>query len=160
MKNSLGSHGSPSSLLVLLAGFLAGCSGAEPASYAPGLGEIMSATQMRHSKLWFAGQSENWALADYELDELEEGFAEAIEFHPQHKTCPQPLAVLVPQYSDVPVEALRSAIAAQNKAAFVTAHDMLTQDCNACHAVADFAFNVVTRPTANPFTNQDFVPKK
>jgi len=25
----------------------------------PGLGEIMAATQMRHLKLWYAGQAEN-----------------------------------------------------------------------------------------------------
>ncbi len=28
-----------------------------------GLGEIMSLQQMRHSKLWFAGQAKNWELA-------------------------------------------------------------------------------------------------
>ena len=49
---------------------------AEP--YVPGLGEIMSATQMRHLKLWYAGQAGNWPLAAYEVDELEEGFAAAL----------------------------------------------------------------------------------
>lgn len=31
----------------------------------PRLGEIMSVQQMRHIKLWFAGRSANWGLADY-----------------------------------------------------------------------------------------------
>ena len=51
-----------------------------PAGYAPGLGEIMTLTQMRHLKLWFAGDAKNWELADYELDELKEGFDDAIEY--------------------------------------------------------------------------------
>ena len=46
----------------------AGCSG----EYKPGLGELMTLNQMRHAKLWYAGQSENWPLAEYELDELQE----------------------------------------------------------------------------------------
>src|ERR1700692_621005 len=46
--------------------------------YAPGLGEIMTLTQMRHLKLWLAGAAKNWELADYELDELKEGFDDAI----------------------------------------------------------------------------------
>ncbi|PYR25901.1 MAG: hypothetical protein DMF98_10670, partial [Acidobacteria bacterium] len=43
-------------------------------AYVPGLGEMMSLQQMRHVKLWFAGQAENWDLAAYEVDELGEGF--------------------------------------------------------------------------------------
>src|SRR5690242_6266881 len=31
-----------------------------PEPYAPGLGEIMTLQQMRHVKLWFAGQAANW----------------------------------------------------------------------------------------------------
>jgi hypothetical protein len=42
--------------------------------YQPGLGEIMSLQQMRHIKLWFAGNAANWPLADYEIGELGEGF--------------------------------------------------------------------------------------
>jgi hypothetical protein len=35
---------------------------------------IMSLQQMRHPKLYFAGQAENWDLAAYEPDEIGEGF--------------------------------------------------------------------------------------
>src|ERR1700755_1322366 len=42
--------------------------------HGPGLGEIMSLQQMRHIKLWFAGNAANWRLADYEIGELGEGF--------------------------------------------------------------------------------------
>ena len=38
--------------------------------YNPGLGEFMTATQLRHAKLWFAGKDSNWDLAAYEIDEI------------------------------------------------------------------------------------------
>jgi hypothetical protein len=36
-----------------------------PDAYVPGLGEIMTLQQMRHVKLWFAGEAGNWDLATY-----------------------------------------------------------------------------------------------
>lgn len=125
-------------------------------AYAPGLGEIMSATQMRHLKLWYAGQTRNWPLASYEVDELEEGFADAVRFHPKHKHSPRPLTELVPEFTAGPIAALRAAIARQRQADFVSAYDALTQGCNACHVATEFSFNVVVRPAANPYSNQDF----
>jgi len=134
-----------------------GC--ARPASedgYVPGLGEIMAATQMRHLKLWWAGQAANWPLAGYEVDELEEGFADAVRFHPEHKQSPRPLTELVPTFTAGPIAALRTAIAAQDSTRFAAAYDALTAGCNDCHVAAEFSFNVVQRPTANPYSNQDF----
>jgi hypothetical protein len=131
---------------------------AEP--YVPGLGEIMSATQMRHLKLWYAGQAGNWPLAAYEVDELEEGFADAVRFHPQHKDSPEPLTKLIPEFTAGPVAALRKAIARESQPDFVAAYDSLTQGCNACHAAAQFSFNVVATPAANPYSNQNFQPRR
>jgi len=58
--------------------------GAQPAKepYAPGLGEFMAATQLRHAKLWFAGQAKNWDLAGYEVDEIKEGLEDAAKQFP------------------------------------------------------------------------------
>jgi hypothetical protein len=41
-------------------------------TYKPGLGEFMSDIQMHHTKLWFAGQAQNWKLADFEIHEIME----------------------------------------------------------------------------------------
>lgn len=131
-------------------------SSAVEAAFAPGLGEIMSATQMRHLKLWYAGQAENWLLASYEVDELEEGFADAVRFHPEHKQSPRPLTELIPTFTAGPIAAVRAAIAKEQRASFVAAYDSLTQGCNACHAATQFSFNVVTRPTGSPYGNQSF----
>jgi hypothetical protein len=35
-------------------------------AYTPGFGDLMSSIQVHHSKLWFAGKNQNWALAAYE----------------------------------------------------------------------------------------------
>ena len=45
-------------------------SGAE--QYLPRLGDIMNLVQVRHAKLWFAGQAKNWDLAGYELAQLKQ----------------------------------------------------------------------------------------
>src|ERR1700737_4195705 len=41
--------------------------------YVPRLGDLMSAIQLRHMKLWFAGKALNWELAAYELRQLDTG---------------------------------------------------------------------------------------
>jgi len=131
---------------------------AAPAGYVPGLGEFMSATQMRHSKLWFAGQAGNWALAAYELDEIKEGFGEITRFHPTHPGSPVPIREILPKLMRAPLARLQVAISSQNLEKFDEAFDSLTASCNACHQAEKFGFNVITRPSSNPYTNQDFSP--
>lgn len=123
--------------------------------YIPGLGEIMTVTSTRHAKLALAGQAQNWALAEYELEELKEGFADAKKFHPSHKQIKN-VAKLIVKTMDAPVGELEKAIRAKNVQQFNERFDQLTAACNACHQMTDFGFNVVVRPSSNPFVNQDF----
>jgi len=125
----------------------------------PELGEIMTLTQMRHAKLWYAGRAQNWALADYELDELEEGLDDVVRFHPTHKDAPLPLSQLVPKIMNQPVDELRRAIKAGDGKAFEVALAGLTKACNSCHQASHFGFNVVRQPEESSwFSNQDFAP--
>jgi hypothetical protein len=126
------------------------------AGYVIGLGEIMGLTQMRHAKLWFAGQAANWELVEYEMDELKEGFEDAVKYHPNHKAVPQPLTEMMPAFMDVPVAELDAAVKAKSVSQFTKAYDGLTASCNACHQASNFGFNVVIRPTVPPYSNQDF----
>lgn len=128
-------------------------------SYTPGLGEIMTLTQMRHAKLWLAGQAGNWPLASYEIDELEEGLHDAIVYHPTHKDSPLPIKDLIPTMTGAPIANLRAAVKSRDEEAFTRAFDALTRACDECHQAANFGFNVVIRPAGNPFTNQDFSPR-
>ncbi len=145
-----------SGALMLLAGF-SSCR-REPATpaFTPGLGEIMTLTQMRHAKLWLAGQAGNWPLATYELDELNEGMQDAATFHPTHKDAPLPIPALIDKMMKDPLLQLEKAIGAHDKSGFTQAFDALTEACNACHRATNFGFNVVTRPAANPYVNQTF----
>lgn len=116
----------------------------------------MSLTSMRHAKLWFAGQGRNWVLADYELEELREGFEDAVKFHPTHKDIKEPIAQLIAKTMDDSMSQLEKAIKAKNQDLFTQHFDSVTAGCNACHQVSEFGFNIVTRPTFNPFANQAF----
>jgi len=118
----------------------------------------MTLTQMRHTKLWFAGQAGNWALASYEMDELKEGLEDAVIFHPAHKDSPLPIPDLIDKIMTLPIRKLGEAVEAKDSKQFAAAFDDLTAACNQCHMAANFGFNVVTRPTANPYTNQNFQP--
>jgi len=81
-----------------------GTPAAAPEAYVPGLGEMMSLQQMRHAKLWFAGQAENWELAAYEIDELGEGFDDIVKFHPTHKDSPVAPRDAIPRMAAEPDE--------------------------------------------------------
>ncbi|PYR38899.1 MAG: hypothetical protein DMF90_01625 [Acidobacteria bacterium] len=129
-------------------------------AFTPGLGEIMTLTQMRHSKLWFAGQAGNWPLASYELDELNEGMEDAAKFHPTHKDASLPIPALIEKIMKEPIEGVEKAVAARDQAGFSEAFDKLTEGCNACHRATNFGFNTVTRPAANPYSNQAFEPAR
>src|SRR5436190_23130753 len=143
------------SSILLLA--LLGCNRQPPEpQFTPGLGEIMTLTQMRHVKLWFAGQSGNWPLASYELDELNEGLDDAATFHPTHKDAELPIPQLIDKIMKAPIGQLEEAVKAQDSARFDKAFDALTEGCNSCHQATKFGFNVVIRPTANPYANQRF----
>jgi hypothetical protein len=146
--------------LVLLVGLsvavAAGPAYAEANAYVPGLGEIMSLQQMRHAKLWLAGSRANWALADYELDELREGFEEARRQHPTHDGVP--IAAMIESLTPAPLEAIGKAIEAKNAADFAKAFDNLSAACNACHRAAKHGFIRIRRPSASAFGNQDFNP--
>ena len=131
-----------------------------PEAFVPGLGEIMSLQQMRHTKLWLAGQAGNWKLAEYEVEELGEGFDDVVRLHPTHKDSPVAPKDAIPQMVTAPLEDLRHAIEKQDAGAFTAAYDVLTKACNGCHEATNFGFNRVQRPTSNPYPNQVFEPTR
>ena len=135
--------------------------GSAPASapaqaYVPGFGEIMSFQQMRHMKLWFAGEAQNWPLAAYEVDELKEGFDDVVGYHPTLGKKPVAPRDLVPQLTTEPLDSLGAAVGRGDLHAFEAGFDALTRACNSCHQAMDFSFNQVQRPTSNPYADQVF----
>ena len=133
---------------------------AQPAKepYEPGLGEFMTATQLRHAKLWFAGKQNNWDLAAYEIDEIKEGLEDAARLHPTFDGVP--VAAMIKTIIDPRMEELEKAMRAKSEAKFIVAFDELTSGCNICHAGANKPFIRIQRPTEFPLTNQNFAPEK
>jgi hypothetical protein len=134
----------------------AGPARADTTGYVPGLGEIMSLQQMRHAKLWLAGSRGNWALADYELDELREGFDDARSHYPTHDGVP--VGAMIQSLTPAPLDAIGKAIGRKSPADFAKAFDGLTAACNTCHQGAKRGFIRIRRPGTSAFGNQDFDP--
>jgi hypothetical protein len=115
------------------------------------LSDIMAQQQMRHIKLWFAGNAGNWPLADYEVDALKDGFDDIGKLVGDD---------FVQQHVGGAISDLEKAVDAKNHNAFVVAFDTLSASCNACHHTLDHAFIVIQRPALLPFSDQDFSPQK
>jgi len=131
------------------------------AAYRPGLGDLMTTlVQPHHIKLGLAGAGQNWPLAAYELDELQETFdtvGKLIVKHGNLQIAPTIAATVTPA-----MDPLEKSIAAKDGAAFTKAYAALTDACNACHRSADHAMIVIKVPDSAgaAFPDQAFAPAK
>ncbi|MDR3680159.1 MAG: hypothetical protein P4L41_09350 [Flavipsychrobacter sp.] len=119
-------------------------------TYKPGFGEFMSSIQVHHEKLWFAGQAQNWKLADFEMGEIKEALDDIKEYNTD-----RPEAVSLPMI-DPAIDSLNSAIAQKNPQLFKSSFVLLTNTCNNCHHATKHEFNVIKIPDTPPFSNQVF----
>jgi hypothetical protein len=130
---------------------------AQKGAYSPGIAEIMITTQIRHAKLWLAGDVRNWDLADYGIDELKEGLEDVVKHFPIYKD--MPVGQMIEATIMAPITEVEQAIKARDRAKFVRTFDKLTEACNGCHQAANRAFIVIQRPSASTFPNQSCTPK-
>ena len=119
-------------------------------TYKPGFGEFMSSIQVHHNKLWFAGQNQNWKLADFEVHEIMETI-EDLRVQQAERKESQSLNMLEPA-----LDSVNYAIQHKDLSLFKSSYDLLTNTCNKCHQSTEFEFNVVKTPDTPPFSNQDF----
>lgn len=130
-------------------------------AYHPELGEQMLAIQIRHARLWFAGEAQNWTLAAFELQEIKEAFDAVVEQNPEHAIFqPQRLADILPEMTRAPIIGLRDAIDHASKAEFEKKFDGLSAACTACHKAAGNDFLVIQRPTAPLLDNLRVSPAR
>ncbi len=119
-------------------------------SYRPGFGEFMSSIQVHHNKLWFAGQNENWELADFEIHEIMEAIDDIQKYQAERKES-EMVKMILPV-----LDSLNTSIERENPILFKSNFVLLTNTCNNCHRAVNFGFNVVKIPDRPPFSNQDF----
>jgi hypothetical protein len=128
-------------------------------AYHPELGEQMLTLQIRHARLWFAGQAQNWVLAAFELQEIKEAFDAVVEQNPEHAIFqPQRLADILPAMTKAPMLALRDAIDHGSKAEFEKTYDALSAACTGCHRTAGVDFLVIERPKSPLLDNLRVTP--
>jgi hypothetical protein len=119
-------------------------------TYKPGFGEFMSSIQVHHAKLWFAGQNQNWELADFEMHEIGETI-DAIKEYQTEREESKKVDMLKPA-----LDAVNDAIQKKDSALFNSSYLLLTNTCNNCHKAVNFGFNVVKVPDTPPYSNQAF----
>jgi len=121
--------------------------------YKPGLGEFMSEIQVHHAKLWFAGQNQNWKLADFEVNEIKEALS-GIKTYCSDRAETKEIGMM-----DQPMDSMNNAIQRKDFLNFKRSYILLTTTCNNCHRATSHEFNVIKIPNAPPFSNQDFKVK-
>jgi hypothetical protein len=119
-------------------------------AYKPGFGEFMSSIQVHHNKLWFAGQNQNWKLADFEIHEIQESIDD-IEKYQIERQESKKIEMIKPA-----LDSVIHAIDQENSTAFKSSFIFLTNTCNSCHKATNFEFNQVKLPDHPPFSNQVF----
>ncbi|MGJ4939681.1 hypothetical protein ACQR1W_03850 [Bradyrhizobium sp. HKCCYLS1011] len=124
-------------------------SGLDTPANAPRLSDMMTRIQVRHAKLWFAGQAQNWPLAAYELSQLKTALAEAAVLYTGI-----PVSNVTTMMT--PIQAISDSIDAKDNKRFAKAVGDLTDGCNACHGSMERSFVMIRVPTENPFSNQVF----
>ena len=118
--------------------------------YSPGFGEFMSNIQAHHSKLWFAGQNQNWELANFEVIEIKEALEDIQKFQSEREESKN-IVMLNPA-----IDSISKAINQKNSVQFKSSFVILTNACNNCHRATNFGFNRVIVPQTSSFSNQDF----
>jgi len=121
--------------------------------YKPGLGEFMSSIQVHHAKLWFAGRSNNWKLADFEIHEIMEAVDDIKQYAADREEV-KVLPMLLPA-----LDSIDNAIEKKDKPLFEKQYTVLTNTCNSCHTTVHYEFNKVKIPDSPPLSNQVFEVK-
>jgi hypothetical protein len=119
-------------------------------TYKPGFGEFMTGIQAHHSKLWFAGQNQNWKLADFEVHEIMEAIDDIKKYQSDRKES-QLIGMILPA-----LDSINFAIQQKDIDLFKGSFYRLTNECNHCHRETESEFNRVIVPTVSPFSNQNF----
>jgi hypothetical protein len=125
----------------------------------PELGQQMLEIQIRHARLWYAGEAQNWLLSTFHLHELDEALEGVVEKNPDHAALqPKRLADELPAIMKPAIKAVRDALDKSDKAAFEAAYDRLSAACTRCHQVAGNSFLIIERPKTPLLDNLRVAP--
>ncbi|WP_338813701.1 hypothetical protein V9L05_20295 [Bernardetia sp. Wsw4-3y2] len=114
----------------------------------------MARMQTYMQKLHFAGQNENWKLAQFYTHELEETMEDIID----HNVIDEGTEIsgLVKTMAFPNIEKLEKNIESEDKTSFVEGYQLLLRSCNNCHVASKHEFIKIMTPKNEDFINQDF----
>jgi len=115
---------------------------------APDQAHAMTDVGYHFSNLWFAGDKQNWPLADYYLGETRAHLQWAVRIHPvrQTKSGDVDLNGILDAVNNSMLSAVDKAIQNKDAAAFKTAYQQTMTGCYACHVAAEKPFLRVQIP--------------
>ncbi|AFM05593.1 hypothetical protein Fleli_3263 [Bernardetia litoralis DSM 6794] len=114
----------------------------------------MARMQTYMQKLHFAGQHENWKLAQFYTHELEETMEDIIDHNVVDEG--KDISNFVKTMAFPNIEKLEKTIKSEDKVSFVEGYQLLLRSCNNCHTVNNHEFIKIITPKNEDFINQDF----
>jgi len=112
--------------------------------------------------VWFAGQKENWDLANFYVGETKSHLRWAVRIIPKRKDKAGQefdLQSILQSLENGPLAQLETAITSKNKDRFVAAYKFTLETCNACHKTADKPYLRLRVPAGPEVQIIDFDPR-
>ncbi len=128
----------------------------------PDQSHAMTDVAMQFSNLWFAGEKENWPLADFFWSETRSHLAWAVRIIPTRKDNAGRevnLPAILQSLENSPLKELGAAIKAKDRAAFEKAYRFTIDGCYSCHKAADKPYLRPQIPTAPALPIVNFDPQ-
>jgi hypothetical protein len=128
----------------------------------PDQSHAMTDVAMQFSNLWFAGEKENWPLADFFWSETRSHLAWAVRIIPKRKDNAGreiDLPAILQSLENSPLKELGAAIKAKDRPAFEKAYRFTLEGCYSCHKAADKPYLRPQIPTAPALPIVNFDPQ-
>jgi hypothetical protein len=126
----------------------------------PSQSHAMMDVAYHFTNLWFAGEHENWPLAQFYFNEARSHILWAIRLVPVRKTSGGELHLqeMFDAFDQTLLADLKNQIADKNRAKFSAAYRQALTGCNACHVAAEKPFLHVVVPDKPEVHIIDFAP--
>lgn len=112
----------------------------EVAHQLQGFSRTMKEVGYRYQELYWAGKDMNWEYADYQVEHIYEAIEQGNVRRPEHKESGI-------NFVENVLPAMEKAIASKDTSDFLRTFEILTVNCNACHAMEEVPFLTVKTPT-------------
>jgi hypothetical protein len=123
-------------------------------------GHAMQDVGSHYANLWFAGEQQNWGLANFYWSEGRDHLRWAVRMNPHRKDAsgqPVDMADILKALENGPLAEVHDAIVAKDKTRFETAYHHTLEGCYGCHKASSKPFIRLQIPTApeSPIVNFD-----